>query len=142
MDNGLTKRELQVLKMLAEGRTSKDTASQLDLSWKTADTHKFNLMKKLGLHSRHDVIFYAIRAGIIDVPRSEHYRPAAKFMFVALAKCGHAQSVYPDIEDPGLAENILGDLRTNQLTIKRITVEEWRARYVKKFLCGCAESGL
>jgi DNA-binding NarL/FixJ family response regulator len=47
----LTRREKQVVQLLAEGRSTKEVASLLDLSVKTAETHRSNIMSKLGLHS-------------------------------------------------------------------------------------------
>lgn len=61
----LTPRERQVLKLVAEGRSNKDVATFLDVSIKTAMTHREHLMKKLGLHNRTDVTRFAIRRGII-----------------------------------------------------------------------------
>lgn len=63
----LTQRERQVLKLLAEGKTSRDIAKYLGISLKTAMTHRANLMAKLGLHSRAEVVKYAIRKGVIQV---------------------------------------------------------------------------
>ncbi len=61
----LTAREREVLQMLAEGKTVKDIARTLDLSTYTVDTHKSNLMQKLGLHNMAELILYAVRKGII-----------------------------------------------------------------------------
>jgi len=63
----LTRRERQVLKLLAEGKTSREIAKYLGVSLKTAMTHRTNLMAKLGVHSRAELIKYAIRKGVIDV---------------------------------------------------------------------------
>jgi DNA-binding NarL/FixJ family response regulator len=65
----LTTRERQVFKLLAEGRTSREIAKDLTVSLKTAMTHRANLMTKLGLHSRTELIKYAIRKGVIQVER-------------------------------------------------------------------------
>jgi DNA-binding NarL/FixJ family response regulator len=62
--NHLTAREREVLQLLAEGKTSKEVAAALNLSVKTADTHRTNIMRKLDLHSVADVILYALRNGI------------------------------------------------------------------------------
>ncbi len=62
----LTQRERQVFKLLAEGKTSRDIAKYLGVSLKTAMTHRTNTMAKLGVHSRGDLIKYAIRKGIIE----------------------------------------------------------------------------
>jgi len=67
----LTRRERQVLKLLAEGKTSREIAKYLGVSLKTAMTHRANLMAKLGVHSRAELIKYAIRKGVIDVERPE-----------------------------------------------------------------------
>jgi DNA-binding NarL/FixJ family response regulator len=61
----LTERERQVLKLVAEGRSNKDVAAYLDISVKTAMTHRENAMKKLGLHNRTDLMRFALRRGII-----------------------------------------------------------------------------
>jgi DNA-binding NarL/FixJ family response regulator len=61
----LTQRERQVLKLVAEGHSNKEVARVLDLSIKTAMTHREHLMKKLGLHNRTDLTRFALRRGII-----------------------------------------------------------------------------
>jgi DNA-binding NarL/FixJ family response regulator len=66
-DNPLTAREREVIQLLAEGRTSKEVAVTLNLSVKTAETHRTNLMRKLGLHSVADLTRYAVRNGIVHV---------------------------------------------------------------------------
>jgi DNA-binding NarL/FixJ family response regulator len=63
----LTAREREVIQLLAEGRTSKEVAVTLNLSVKTAETHRTNLMRKLGLHSVADLTRYAVRNGIVQV---------------------------------------------------------------------------
>ncbi len=63
----LTERERQVLKLIAEGQTSKEIAQALDLSVKTVITHRTNLMQKLGLHNRTELVKYAVRLGLIRV---------------------------------------------------------------------------
>lgn len=66
-DDTLTSREREVIQLLAEGRTSKEVAVTLNLSVKTAETHRTNLMRKLGLHSVADLTRYAVRNGIVQV---------------------------------------------------------------------------
>lgn len=66
---GLTERERQVLKLIAEGQTSKEIAQALDLSVKTVITHRTNLMQKLNLHNRAELVKYAVRLGLIQVER-------------------------------------------------------------------------
>jgi DNA-binding NarL/FixJ family response regulator len=63
----LTKREKQVFKLLAEGSTSREIAKYLGISVKTAMTHRTNLMGKLNLHSRAELIKYAVRKKLIEV---------------------------------------------------------------------------
>lgn len=63
----LTAREREVIQLLAEGRTSKEVAVTLNLSVKTAETHRTNLMRKLDLHSIADLTRYAVRNGIVQV---------------------------------------------------------------------------
>lgn len=66
-DNILTTREREVIQLLAEGKTSKEVAVALNLSVKTAETHRTNLMRKLDLHSIADLTRYAVRNGIVQV---------------------------------------------------------------------------
>ena len=61
----LSKREREVLMMLAEGQSLKDIASRLNLSVKTVDAHKYKIMHKLDLHNRSELIRYAIRKGLV-----------------------------------------------------------------------------
>jgi DNA-binding NarL/FixJ family response regulator len=63
----LTPREREVVQLLAEGKTSKEVAVALNLSVKTAETHRTNIMRKLGLHSVVDLTLYALRNGIAQV---------------------------------------------------------------------------
>jgi DNA-binding NarL/FixJ family response regulator len=63
----LTPREREVLQLLAEGKTSKEVAVALNLSVKTAETHRTNIMRKLDLHSVADLTLYALRHGIAQV---------------------------------------------------------------------------
>ena len=65
--DSLTSREREVIQLLAEGKTSKEVAVTLNLSVKTAETHRTNLMRKLGLHSVADLTRYAVRNGIVQV---------------------------------------------------------------------------
>jgi DNA-binding NarL/FixJ family response regulator len=63
----LTPRESEVIQLLAEGKTSKEVASVLNLSTKTAETHRSNIMRKLGFHSIRDLVVYAVQNNIIQV---------------------------------------------------------------------------
>jgi len=65
--NGLTPREREVLQLIAEGYTNKEIAEILCIAIKTVQAHRANLMEKLDLHSKGDLIKYAIRKKIIEV---------------------------------------------------------------------------
>jgi len=64
----LTGREREVLKLLADGLTTKEIAAQLQVSVKTVDAHKTSLMGKLDIHDRTELVKYAIRRKLIRVP--------------------------------------------------------------------------
>jgi two-component system, NarL family, response regulator NreC len=61
----LTDREKEVLQLLAEGRSNKEVATQLDVGLSTVETHRGNLMQKLNLHNTAEIVLYAVRKGII-----------------------------------------------------------------------------
>lgn len=61
----LTDREKQVLLQLAQGRTNKEVASDLAVGVSTVETHRANLMQKLGLHSTAEIVLYAVRKRLI-----------------------------------------------------------------------------
>jgi DNA-binding NarL/FixJ family response regulator len=63
----LTPREREVIQLVAEGKTTKEIATTLSLSVKTAETHRTNLMRKLDLHSIADLTLYAVRNGIVQI---------------------------------------------------------------------------
>lgn len=63
--DGLTEREQEILKMVAEGRTNKEIADTLSLSIRTVQAHRANLMGKLHMHDRTELVRYAIRKGLI-----------------------------------------------------------------------------
>lgn len=65
---GLTVREREVLRMLAEGRTVRSVADSLGLSIKTVDAHKFNLMRKLGVHNKAELVVCAIQERVLKLP--------------------------------------------------------------------------
>src|ERR1700686_3331213 len=73
----LTAREREVIQLLAEGKSSKEVACVLNLSTKTAETHRSNIMRKLGFHSIRDLVVYAVKNNIIQVqvPSSELQAP-------------------------------------------------------------------
>ena len=65
--NRLTAREREIVQLLADGKSSKEVASTLKISVKTAETHRANIMRKLELHSVSELVRYAIRNQIIEV---------------------------------------------------------------------------
>ncbi len=65
--NQLTERERDILKLLAEGHSIQEIAEMLVITPKTVEGHKTNLMAKLGIHNRIDLVKYALRKGIITI---------------------------------------------------------------------------
>ncbi len=65
-DKAITDREEEILKLVAEGHTSKDIGDILAISIKTVERHRANLLQKLGLRDRLELTRYAIRAGLIE----------------------------------------------------------------------------
>lgn len=65
--DGLTDREQEVLKLVADGLSNQEIADRLTISVKTVERHRANIMGKLNLHSRTELVKYAIRKGLIDV---------------------------------------------------------------------------
>ena len=63
----LSSRECQVLQLVAEGKSTKEVASVLGISFKTASAHRSRLMRKLNIHETAGLVRYAIRAGLISV---------------------------------------------------------------------------
>jgi two-component system response regulator NreC len=64
----LTRREKEILKLVAEGLSVKEAASFLNLSVKTVEAHKFNLMRKLDIHNKAQLVQYAIQKKILCMP--------------------------------------------------------------------------
>jgi DNA-binding NarL/FixJ family response regulator len=67
-EHALTTREREVLKLLAEGKTVRRAATDLGLSSKTVDAHKFNLMRKLGIHNKAELVMWAIQKRVVKIP--------------------------------------------------------------------------
>ena len=65
----LTRREQEILRLLAEGQSPKAIASRLCVSQKTVENHRANLMAKLNLHTTLDLVRYAARLGLVDMER-------------------------------------------------------------------------
>jgi DNA-binding NarL/FixJ family response regulator len=64
----LTQRELEVLQMIVDGKSNKEIATELDLSANTVAVHRANIMSSLGIHKTAELVVYAIRAGLVNVP--------------------------------------------------------------------------
>ncbi len=64
----LTQRELEVLQMIVDGKSNKEIATALDLSANTVAVHRANIMNSLGIHKTAELVVYAIRAGLVNVP--------------------------------------------------------------------------
>jgi DNA-binding CsgD family transcriptional regulator len=62
----LSDRERQVLQLVAEGKTSKEVATILGISVKTAESHRNHIMEKLDIHDVAGLVRYAIRSGLIE----------------------------------------------------------------------------
>jgi two-component system, NarL family, response regulator NreC len=66
--SNLTPREREVVKLIAEGNSARKIASALGLSVKTVEAHRFNLMRKLDIHNKAQLVTYAIQKKIVNVP--------------------------------------------------------------------------
>jgi DNA-binding NarL/FixJ family response regulator len=67
-DYGLTQRELEILQFIVDGRSNKEIATQLDLSANTVAAHRANMMDALGIHKTAELVVYAIRNGLVNIP--------------------------------------------------------------------------
>jgi DNA-binding NarL/FixJ family response regulator len=65
---GLTPREVEILQLICDGKSNKEIASQLDLSANTIAVHRANIMDALGIHKTAELVVYAIRNGLVNVP--------------------------------------------------------------------------
>ena len=67
-ETGLTVRELEVLQLIVAGLSNKEIASQLNLSANTVAVHRANIMDALGIHKTAELVVYAIRHGLVNIP--------------------------------------------------------------------------
>jgi DNA-binding NarL/FixJ family response regulator len=67
-NSGLTPREVQILKLICDGKSNKEIAAQLDLSANTVAVHRANIMDALGIHKTAELVVFAIRNGLVNVP--------------------------------------------------------------------------
>ncbi|HLK33323.1 MAG TPA: response regulator transcription factor [Terriglobales bacterium] len=65
---GLTARELQILQLIVDGKSNKEIADQLELSANTVAVHRANIMDTLGIHKTAELVVYAIRNGLVNIP--------------------------------------------------------------------------
>jgi len=67
-NSGLTQRELQILQLIVNGKSNKEIADQLQLSVNTVAVHRANIMDALGIHKTAELVVYAIRNGLVNIP--------------------------------------------------------------------------
>lgn len=67
-DEHLTPRELEILQMIVEGKSNKEIATALELSANTVAVHRANIMDALGIHKTAELVVYAIRNGLVNLP--------------------------------------------------------------------------
>jgi len=67
-ETGLTARELEVLQYIVAGKSNKEIASDLNLSVNTVSVHRANIMDRLGIHKTAELVVYAIRNGLVNLP--------------------------------------------------------------------------
>ena len=67
-NSGLTAREIQILQLICDGKSNKEIAVELDLSVNTVAVHRANIMDALGIHKTAELVVYAIRNGLVNVP--------------------------------------------------------------------------
>jgi DNA-binding NarL/FixJ family response regulator len=65
---GLTPREVEILQLICGGKSNKEIAVQLDLSANTVAVHRANIMDALGIHKTAELVVYAIRNGLVNIP--------------------------------------------------------------------------
>jgi len=67
-NSGLTPRELEILQKIVDGKSNKEIAAELGLSANTVSVHRANIMDALGIHKTAELVVYAIRNGLVNVP--------------------------------------------------------------------------
>jgi DNA-binding NarL/FixJ family response regulator len=67
-ESALTSRELEILQHIVAGKSNKEIASELDLSVNTVSVHRANIMDRLGIHKTAELVVYAIRNGLVNLP--------------------------------------------------------------------------
>ena len=79
LPEGLTSRQTEVLRLIAEGKTMKEVASVLDISTRTAEAHKYQMMHELGIRTCAQLVQFAVREGVITLPGSAGEPPERPF---------------------------------------------------------------
>lgn len=67
-NSGLTAREVEILQLICDGKSNKEIAAHLNLSANTVAVHRANIMDALGIHKTAELVVYAIRNGLVNVP--------------------------------------------------------------------------
>jgi len=67
-NSGLTPREVEILQLICDGKSNKEIASELELSANTVAVHRANIMDALGIHKTAELVVYAIRNGLVNIP--------------------------------------------------------------------------
>jgi DNA-binding NarL/FixJ family response regulator len=67
-DCELTPRELEILQLIVDGKSNKEIAGQLNLSDNTVGVHRANIMRGLGIHKTTELVAYAIRKRLVNIP--------------------------------------------------------------------------
>jgi len=67
-ETGLTPREMEILQQIVAGKSNKEIASDLELSVNTVAVHRANIMDRLGIHKTAELVVYAIRNGLVNLP--------------------------------------------------------------------------
>ncbi len=67
-ETGLTSRELEILQLIVDGKSNKEIATRLNLSANTVAVHRANIMDALGIHKTAELVVFAIRNGLVNVP--------------------------------------------------------------------------
>ena len=67
-NGGLTTRELEILQFIVDGKSNKEIADHLNLSVNTVAVHRSNIMDALGIHKTAELVVYAIRNGLVNIP--------------------------------------------------------------------------
>jgi DNA-binding NarL/FixJ family response regulator len=67
-DSELTRRELEILQLIVDGKSTKEIAAQLSLSENTVGVHRANMMRHLGIHKAAELVVYAVRKRLVNIP--------------------------------------------------------------------------